>query len=282
MSRNIDEIYHDHQSPYPQSKEKKPLITPLRLILMMVIICIIILGWFSLRYIPWFTVTEVKIEVEQNISVPSGVNRILNPIKGMNLFEIKPNQLEKTLEAQSVVAQASVTRRIPGTLKVTLTLVSPAVLIASVEETTVQNLYMEQDGSLITLPPEDFQLFAGKLFVVQITPSYASYLERYGIDASFRTVLTLVDELTHVSNEQNNLITMIKYDNNGTDQFGRMVLEIPSCIAQLWVREAVSPERITAAVGIIKQEYDRDMLGFLNTGGARRYDLYADALVKRF
>ncbi len=57
-------------------------------------------------------------------------------------------------------------------------------------------------------------------------------------------------------------------------------MEIPSCSAQLWVREPVSGRRIMDALAVIVQNYAADELNFLESG-TLRYDLYSDALVKR-
>ncbi|WP_320130754.1 hypothetical protein, partial [uncultured Sphaerochaeta sp.] len=105
---------------------------------------------------------------------------------------------------------------------------------------------------------------------------YATMLQEYGTDETFLKVMELASSLDGDSS----LITRIKYDNNSSNSFGKMVLEFSSINAQLWVREPVSTERIASAVALVVEDSENS-LSFLSTGPLR-YDLYKSAMVRRY
>jgi hypothetical protein len=67
---------------------------------------------------------------------------------------------------------------------------------------------------------------------------------RYGVDDSFLQVMELAKSLEG----KTTLITTIKYDNNSSNSFGKMILELSSLNAQIWVREPVGAAQVSAAV----------------------------------
>ena len=100
-------------------------------------------------------------------------------------------------------------------------------------------------------------------------------MERYGTDSVFDSVMALTRGLSGESS----LITRIKYDNNSSNSFGKMVLDLPSLHAQLWVREPVDPKHVQTALYWIEQDRKED-LSFLSSS-IQRFDLYKEALVRR-
>ena len=110
---------------------------------------------------------------------------------------------------------------------------------------------------------------------IEVPPFYARMMVRYGVDDSFLQVMELAKSLEG----KTTLITTIKYDNNSSNSFGKMVLELSSLNAQIWVREPVGAAQVSAAV-LLVQEDQKDALSFLSSQ-ARRYDLYREGLVRR-
>jgi len=108
-----------------------------------------------------------------------------------------------------------------------------------------------------------------------VPSSYAQMLLTYGLDRSFQQVMDLANSL----GEKTTLITSIKYDNNSSNSFGKMVLEISSLNARIWVREPVGVAQIQAAVALAQQD-QQDTLSFLSSED-KRYDLYREGLVRR-
>jgi hypothetical protein len=110
---------------------------------------------------------------------------------------------------------------------------------------------------------------------IEVPLEYALLMERYGTDSAFATVVELGRDL----GGEASLITRIKYDNNSSNSFGKMVLDLPTLNAQLWVREPVNPEQIRTALYWIEQD-QKESLSFLSST-LQRYDLYKEALVRR-
>lgn len=251
-------------------------------ILLLVVVVVILLAWYSLRYIPYFNIQRVEVvTTQEKWSVPLAANRIVGPLKGLSQFEVNLSELKKEFEQLPVVQSAEVKRRMPDVLRVELELVTPQALVSSIGPDGVSlGMYLVKNNKLLELPVEDYSLYGDTVFTVEVPSEYTSVLLRYGLDDGFRTVLALAAELGAGSDSRNALITRIKYDNNSSNNFGRMVLELPSCNAQLWVREPVSAQLIARSIALIIQDGANDDLRFLEQA-PKRYDLYVDALVRR-
>ncbi len=91
---------------------------------------------------------------------------------------------------------------------------------------------------------------------------YASFIVKWGYEEGFVQMLELTRQM-----DAKSLITNIKYDNNNSNRFGRLIVETSSPDAELCIREPVTYQRLVQA------------LDYLVEDGI--YDLYANALVKR-
>ncbi len=251
-------------------------------ILLLLAVVVVLLAWYSLRYIPYFDVQKVVVTTNRNAwQVPLAANRIAGPLKGLSQFELRLSELEKRFEQLPVVQRATVRRDMPDTLLVELELVVPQALVSAAgADGTSLGVYLVKNDRLLALPDEDRALYGDTVFTIEVPPEYASVLVRYGLDDGFRTVLALAAELSASDDTRNALITKIKYDNNSSNNFGRMVLELSSCDAQLWVREPVSAQLIAKSIALIVQDEAKDALRFMEQA-PKRYDLYADAMVRR-
>jgi hypothetical protein len=246
-------------------------------------IVLLALGSYTLRYIPIFDIATVKAAAEGGINVvPSQIATLLGELHATSLFALDPRQLERELESFAVVAKAQVKRILPSTVSVKLTMESPGMLIAAVDTAdVVKGIFLVKQDEMIEMPFNDFLLFGNKVFVVQVSPAYADHLVKYGLDHGIQEVVRLANDMGIDEDGNYNLITKIKYDNNSNDNFGRMVLYLPSCNAQLWIREPVSVSRLHEAVRLIESEHDRDRTRNIALKGELRYDLYANSLVSR-
>ncbi len=251
-------------------------------ILLLLAVVVVLLAWYSLRYIPYFDIQRVVVTTNQSAwQVPLAANRIAGPLKGLSQFELKLSDLEKRFEQLPVVQRAAVSRDMPDTLVVELELVVPQALVSAVDgEGASLGTYLVKNDRLLALPDEDRTLYGDTVFTIEVPSEYAAVLTRYGLDDGFRTVLSLAAELRASADSRNALITKIKYDNNSSNNFGRMVLELPSFDAQLWVREPVSAQLIAKSIALIVQDEANDALRFMEQA-PKRYDLYADAMVRR-
>ncbi|MFA6688351.1 MAG: FtsQ-type POTRA domain-containing protein [Sphaerochaetaceae bacterium] len=251
-------------------------------ILLLLALVFILLAWYSLRFIPQFDIQQVDIKVTGGTGqVPLGANRIAGPLKGLSQFELRRSELEKRFEQLAVVQSAKVTRKLPDTLTVDIVLVAPQALVAAVDDSgSLLATYLVKHERLIELPAEDRSVYGDTVSTVEVPQEYATLLKRYGLDEGIKTVLSLVADLREADETRNTLITKIKYDNNSSNNFGRMVLELPRHNARLWVREPVSAQLVVKSIALIEQSAENEPLRFLDQE-PKRFDLYADALVKR-
>ncbi|HBO36306.1 MAG TPA: hypothetical protein DD633_07065, partial [Sphaerochaeta sp.] len=136
--------------------------------------------------------------------------------------------------------------------------------------------YLVEDHHLRKLHPDDVSAWQKVVVTIEVPASYAHMMATYSVDDSFLHVMQLATSLEG----KTTLITKIKYDNNSSNSFGKMVLELSSLNAQIWVREPVGTPQIHAAVSLVLQD-QKDSLSFLSSE-ARRYDLYREGLVRRW
>ena len=262
---------------------RKPARKSRMLLVLLLVGVLLALGSYTLRFIPIFDISTIKATAEGGTNVvPSQIAALLGNLHATSLFALDPRRLERDLEASAVVAEAHVRRSLPATVSVRLTMESPGMLIAAVDDAdVVKGIFLVKQGGMIEMPFEDYLLFGNKVFVVQVSPAYADHLVKYGLDNGIQEVVRLANGMGIDEDGNYNLITKIKYDNNSNDNFGRMVLYLPSCNAQLWIREPVSVSRLHEAVRLIESEHDRDRTRNIALKGELRYDLYATSLVSR-
>ncbi len=248
----------------------------------LLLIVALLLGWYALRYLPVFDVQQVYVTTDDPaIAIPASTLRITAPLKGLSQFEISLSKLEQQLEALPMVASAQVHRNMPSSLNVQLQMLQPRALIRSMDADGNQvGYFLLKNDELVPLTQEDRNLYGTTKFTIEVDEAYASLLQRYGVDAGLQAVLDLVAGMGSATDAENALITRIKYDNNNSNEFGRMVVDLPACNARLWVREPVPASLVSRSVTLIMEQVATDELLFLEQT-PRRYDLYADALVRR-
>ncbi|MDD3903149.1 MAG: FtsQ-type POTRA domain-containing protein [Sphaerochaeta sp.] len=246
-------------------------------ILVLVFIFLLVLGFISLRYIPTFNIDTVLLDItNEGMQPPHSLTTSLAQLTGISLFSLNLYQLERKLSALSVVEDVQMSRQLPSSLKVTVSLVeSPVLVSANDQDGQVVSMYLLRKNALVVLDQEDWNLYAPHAVKVEIPQGYASMMQKYGIDSSFVQVMELAGSL----DERTTLITRIKYDNNSSNSFGKMVLELSSLNAQIWVREPVSTAQVTSAVALVEED-QKEHLSFLSSD-MKRYDLYRGAMVRR-
>ncbi|AEC01878.1 cell division protein FtsQ/DivIB [Parasphaerochaeta coccoides] len=257
------------------------------LILLLVTAMVLLVGYLSLRWIPWFTVRNVSVKMDRDMKIPNDILRVTGPLKGRNSFALALNKMEASIMEIPMVEDVRISRRLPDGIEVDVRMYMPSVVIAASPadnmtqpETISPHIWIIKNGMLVAMPEDEVSYYGAIVPVIFVDNDYALVLQRYGLDDGFKKVVTLVGALGNAEDSSHTLITSMKYDNNNSRGFGRLVMEIPSCSAQLWIREEVSARRIMDALAVIVRNHASDDLSFLGNGTVR-YDLYSDALVKR-
>ncbi len=242
-------------------------------VLLALIIVLLVAGiYVALRNIDFFNVEEIDVSVSGPVTyVSSDMQRIINPLKGRNIFEINLRSLRKSLEAFDGVREVKVKRFYPGKLIIEVSYNEMSLKAYSVSEDGKNepvSFYFIHDDILEVVGQNTWEEF-DKLGVVELNPAYAQMVMKWGSDPGFISMVKLAEHLAN-----NNLITSMKYDNNNGDEFGRLVIGISSLNSTLYVRELVGVQRLDEALEIISSQF--------SAGGATViYDLYANTLVKR-
>lgn len=233
----------------------------------------VLLGLLLLRSIPAFNLRTVQIVAQGGSKeVPLEARELLSILVGESLFGIPMAKYTRSLAAITGIHSAKLVQKLPDTLLVTLTLIDASAVV--LEEDT-QMAYLVDNLHLKALHPADLAAWQEVAATIEVPSSYARMMVHYGVDDSFHQVL----ELARSFEGKTTLITKVKYDNNSSNSFGKMVLELSSLNAQIWVREPVGVAQVRAAVSLVQQDR-KDMLSFLSSE-SRRYDLYREGLVRR-
>jgi hypothetical protein len=251
----------------------KPVAIKVKLTLLILVFAII-LGLLLLQSIPAFNLRTVQITVEGGSGeVPVEAKQQLASLVGVSLFSINMMKQKSALTDITGIQKADLRRKPPSTLQATLHLFDASAVI---REKDGGQAYLVEDHHLRKLHPDDVSAWQKVVVTIEVPASYAHMMATYSVDDSFLHVMQLATSLEG----KTTLITKIKYDNNSSNSFGKMVLELSSLNAQIWVREPVGTPQIHAAVSLVLQD-QKDSLSFLSSE-ARRYDLYREGLVRRW
>ena len=239
-------------------------------VLLVLIIILLAAGiYVALRNIDFFNVGEIDVSVSGPVtSVSTDMQRILNPLKGRNIFEINLRSLKKTLLAFDGVREVKIRRYYPSKLIIEIDYNNMSLKAFTLSEESDVVYYFIHDDVLEEVKQTTWDAF-DKLAVVELNPAYAQMVMKWGSDQGFKSMVSLAEHLAN-----NNLITSMKYDNNNGNEFGRLVIGISSLNSTLFVRELVSVQRLDEALEIISSQFSAG-------GETVVYDLYANTLVKR-
>ena len=239
-------------------------------VLLVLIIILLAAGvYVALRNIDFFNVGEIDVSVSGPVtSVSTDLQRILNPLKGRNIFEINLRSLKKTLLAFDGVREVRIRRYYPSKLIIEIDYNDMTLKAFTLSEESEVVYYFIHDDVLEEVKQTTWDAF-DKLATVELNPAYAQMVMKWGSDQGFKSMVSLAEHLAN-----NNLITSMKYDNNNGNEFGRLVIGISSLNSTLFVRELVSVQRLDEALEIISSQFSAG-------GETVVYDLYANTLVKR-
>lgn len=219
--------------------------------------------YFGIRSISYFDIRKFEINVSGPVTEPSNeVLRIVQPCKGKNIFAVSLPELKDKLKNCFGVKNVKISRFYPDKLIVDLEFCSYLTKIESGGK-----YYVADNTSLFEVEKQTFDSFSG-VRKAEIDSDYCVFLEKWGYDEGFFRAATLISDI------KSNLITLIKYDNNNGNEFGRLVLELEALGVQLYVCEAVSAQRVDEAIEVLREAIK---VPEKNT----RYDLYSDSLIKR-
>ena len=234
------------------------------------IIILLIAGiYVALRNIDFFDVKEIDITVNgplTNVSVE--MQRILNPQKGRNIFEINLRSLKRKLLAVDGVSSVSIKRYYPDKLILDITYMDVDIRCYSIQKNNDTNYYFVHDGVMEQVGQETWESF-DKPVIVELNPTYAQKNVKWECDQGFLMMVNLTKEL-----KDNNLITNIKYDNNNGDDFGKLVIDLSSLNSTLYVRELVSANRLSEALDFISSQFSSGSADVI-------YNLYATDFITR-
>ena len=240
-----------------------------KILLVFILVLVAAGAYVAVRNMDFFNVKEIGVTVTGPVSdVPADMQRILNPLKGMNIFEINLRTLRRQLEAFDGVKSVNTSRFFPDKLIVDIEYEDVALKAYSVADDGTITYYFIHDDILETVGEDTWEGF-DRPGTVEINPAYAQMIQKWGCDDGFRAMVAMGEHLSG-----GNLILNMKYDNNMGNEFGRLVIDIPALNSVLHVKEQVSGKRLDEMLEIISSQF--------SAGGAPVvYDLYANTWVKR-
>ena len=240
-----------------------------KILILLVLILIVVGVYVALRNIDFFKIEEIDVSVSGPVTnVSADMQRLINPLKGKNIFEVSTSSLRNLLSSFDGVKAVNVKRYYPDKLIIEIEYNDIALKAFTVDDGGEVRYYFIHEDVLDEVSMETWEEF-DKLAVVELNPAYAQMVYKWGADEGFRSMVPLAEHLA-----SNNLITSMKYANNNGNDFGRLVIDMASINSILHVNELVSQSGLDEALEYISNH--------LSAGGAAVvYDLYANALVKR-
>ncbi len=246
-------------------------------VITLLLVVLLPLAYFALSHVPSLYIDSVVLTItNKGMATPYGLKSELSSYRGRSLVSLSLRQVRRELEELALIDSIKVKKAFPATLLVEASLATtPALVLAKNSKDETVAVYVLREASLLPLVREDWSLFEEHALKVEIPVGYADMMGKYGVDGLFEQVMELAASLEGNST----LITRIKYDNNSSNSFGKMVLELSALHAQIWLREPVSAAQVAQAI-LLVQEDQRESLSFLRDQ-IIRYDLYKGAMVRR-
>jgi hypothetical protein len=265
-----------------RSRRKKRM--PIQAVLLVLLILVLSIGYYALRFIPLFDIDDVSVTVRGGFSqVPEQARDLLAEMPGQSLMGRAPRILAHELEKIPVVSDVQVRRRLFSTISVELEIAEPGTFVAAVTaEDLIDSIYFEEAEKLVPIDLKDFRAFGNRVFVVEVSETYAAHLEQYGIDQGMQQAIALAREMGMDEDGRYRIIGRIRYEGDMQVPFGHMMLTMPAYNSVLSIREPVSESRLHDAVRLIKLEREQNQRRNIALMGQLRYDLYAQSLVRRF
>lgn len=249
------------------------------------LIVIVILGlfFFSLRFIPLFDIESISFTVTGGFShIPRQAQEMADGIVGESLMTGEPRRLEEELSSLAVVSHAKVKRGLFSSISIDLQIAQPATFVAVVDESdSVEGIYIVENDTLLPIDIEDFKAYGNRVFVVEVGSSYGEHLRSYGLDEGIGQAIALASGMGMDEDGRFRIIGRVKYEESLGKTFGHMVLDMPAYNSKLYIREPVSESRLHDALRLIRLEHEHDWTRNIALIGQLRYDLYAQSLVSR-
>ena len=138
----------------------------LEAVLLIVLIILLIAGsYMAIRNIGFFRIEEIGVSVSGPVTnVSADMQRIINPLKGMNIFEVNLQSLKKSLEAFDGVREVKVKRYFPDRLLIEIAYNEISLKAFSLDEDRNVNYYFIHENVLDEVSEETIQLTVGELF----------------------------------------------------------------------------------------------------------------------
>lgn len=233
-----------------------------------IILFLAVAVWIGIRNLSYFDIHEIEVSFSGPVEKMSDdMSRCITPYKGLNLFKSDLKYLENTLLKFEGVKNVTIKRFFPNKLIVKIDFADYMTKVFFTENGE-SFFYLADREGMIEVSQETFNLYS-QLSSVEIKPEYAYLVLKWGVDNGFIQMCNLARELSSKT-----LITYIKYDNNNSNNFGLMTVELDNLNADLFVREPVMPQRLSDALDLIARDTVR-------SEKRTRFDLYSTALVKR-
>ena len=213
--------------------------------------------YIGLCNLSYFYIREVEYSsTGSGYSVASDVQNVIEGIRGQNIFRFNTSKTETELMNCEGVSSVEVKKYFPNKIIVNVHYSGFLIRVR-----TEEGYYLADSEKMIRVSDEKYNSYP-MLNEVEMADGYASFIVKWGYEEGFVQMLELARQMNAKS-----LITGIKYDNNNSNRFGRLIVTTSSPDAELCIREPVTYQRLEQA------------LDYLVDDGL--YDLYANALVKR-
>ena len=173
------EIVPSEKGPVPKKKKRKKK----RYFLKLCILVLVCAAAYFLMHSQMFTVKKIVLEENPHMTVEQ-LKEITGYKKGINLFEIDRRKNEKKLEKDTYIEEAEISRELPDTVKVVLTLREQTAVIQSDKGYVL----LDDEGIVIDIleQPPQYTILAGltvesaekgETVKVKETKKYNRYME---------------------------------------------------------------------------------------------------------
>ncbi|MFA5513413.1 MAG: FtsQ-type POTRA domain-containing protein [Sphaerochaetaceae bacterium] len=214
-------------------------------IIPILVVSVLALVWYSLRFIPLFDVNRIEFTIRGGLThLPQQATRKASQFYGRSLMGGSVRNFRESLEAIPTVKTVVVKRKLFSTLTVDLETYNPQFFIISDE-----NYYFIEGNTLVEIDKSDYRGFENPL-TVEIDDFYIKYLKENDFEKTINSLEGLA-------------------------------INLPIYDTILYLHQQVAQSQLREAIELIKLEQTVNNGYEIALGKQKRYDLYQSALVRR-
>lgn len=216
-------------------------------------------------------ISEMEVQYTGYCFESDRIGEIFEEFKALDFGRRNLGTLVRQVEEVSGVKSASVSYIPGGTVRLNVVCEDPDFLLTVRESAgNPESLWEIKGGKLSGISGTYVDEREKYRYEMELSRVFLENILTFGLNSEFYQVLASIEALL----DDKSLKISVKYDNNMSGNLGWLVVFLPSCNANVFVKEKVSSKRLVSALKLIDSRSH-------GSNSHQVFDLYDNALVRR-